>query len=226
MKQKRLNARMKNAMIPSEFKNAEFKNYKTFTPTQRSMLDKITAYLSQFEKSMDNQRNSFGFIAKYGEQRLREIRDPVKRAILQRKHNNFGIGKTHLQVAAAKELIRRGYTVLIVSDVTFMEELAQSRMYDDEGETFSKLLWAAINCDVLVWDDIGKSKPTEAKSGYYYRIIDERYRNHSPIIFSSNEDKDTLSERLGGAAASRLFGMSMDWLFEVEGADYRLSGAV
>jgi len=223
MAQRKLNARIKNAMIPDEFRDAEFENYKPINHTQNSMLKAILDYLEKFDKIRSQERNSFGFIAVFGEQRLKEVRDPAKRGALQRQHNNFGLGKTHLQVAAVKQLIKRGYTALIVSDVTFMEDLSNARTFDDEGEVFNRLIWAATTCDVLVWDDIGKSKKSESKEKYYYRIINERYRARKPIIFSSNEDKETLAEKIGGASASRLFGMSLDFLFEVEGQDYRLT---
>lgn len=220
--QKKLSNRMKNAMVPEEFLGADFENYRPINSTQQHMLDNMLLYLEQFNSLRAQERNSFGFIAVFGEQRLKEIKDTTKRGSLQRLHNNFGLGKTHLQVATSKRLIKSGYTTLIISDVDFMEGLATARTYDDEGEDFNRMMSAVIKCDVLVWDDLGKVKPTESKMGYYYRIINERYKARKPIIYSSNEDKETLSDRIGGAAASRLFGMSYDWLFEVEGPDYRL----
>lgn len=230
MKQKRLNLRMKNAMIPQEFENAKFDTYKVNNPTQRKMLNAIKQYLSEFE---ENKETSFGFIAIFGEKRLREIKNPQQRAEMKRQHNNFGLGKTHLQIAAAKHLIKYGYTVLCISDVTFMEELGQARAVNDEGEEFNQLLWSVSNADILVWDDIGKAKTTDFRQGMYYRIIDERYKARKPIIYSSNEDQETLSEKIGDAAASRLFGMSKretedghekSFVFAVEGPDYRLTG--
>jgi DNA replication protein DnaC len=60
------------------------------------------------------------------------------------------------------------------------------------------------------------------KEGLYYQIINERYLHKRPIIFSSNEDAGTLSEKIGYAASSRLTGMCGDRLYQVEGNDYRL----
>src|SRR5690554_5891130 len=221
LERKRLVRRMKNAMIPDEFKNARFDSFRVDNDKQRKMLNEIKRYLSRFEDIKDTSTNSFGFIAVFGEKRLKEMRDPQKRAEMKKRHNNFGVGKTHLQIAAAKFLIKRGYSVLCVSDVTFMEELGQARMEGDDSERFNWLVHSATHADVLVWDDIGKARTTDARQGWYYRIIDERNRNRKPIIYSSNEDRETLAEKIGDAAASRLFGMSrgedgMDFLFEVE----------
>jgi DNA replication protein DnaC len=225
MAQKRLIRRMKNAMIPDEFKDAEFFTYNVTNQTQKLLYNAAQDYVANFERIRTEERNSIGFIAKYGERRLREIRDPVKRGQAKQKHNNFGLGKTHLQVAIAKELIRRGTSVLIVSDVSLMGDLSQARQYDDEGEEFNRLLGTVVKAPVLVWDDIGKAKISEFRLDMYYTIINERYKARRPIIYSSNEDSETLAERIGDAATSRLFGMSKGRIYAVEGPDYRMMGA-
>ncbi len=156
-------------------------------------------YLNEFKKDGGEKvipKHNLGFIAVFGEQRLRDL-PPHERAPMKQKHNNFGVGKTHLQIALAKRLIKDGFNVLVVSDVTFMDELIQARMMNDEGETLNKLLHSAIHADVLVWDDIGKAKWSEAKEALYYQIINERYRKQKPIVFNSNEDRGTLSEKSG-----------------------------
>mgnify|MGYP001192846515 FL=1 len=223
--QKRLYKLMKNAMIPEEFQDAEFSTYRVTNEIQRLMYESAREYVERFDDIRRQEQNSLGFIAKFGERRLREIRDPVKRGQAKRQHNNFGLGKTHLQIAIAKELIRRGVRVLVVSDVTLMGDLSAASQYDDEGEELNRLLWGAINADVLIWDDIGKAKTTDFRLDMYYRIINERYKARRPIVFSSNEDAETLAERIGDAAASRLFGMSRGRVIAVEGPDYRVMGA-
>jgi len=196
------------------------------------MYDATISYLNEFAvikhdngttKKILSDKN-LGFIAVVGEQRLREL-PAGERAEAKRQHNNFGVGKTHLQIALAKRLIKDGFNVLVVSDVTFMDELIQAKMMNDEGETLNKLLHSAIHADVLVWDDIGKAKWSEAKEALYYQIINERYRKQKPIVFNSNEDRGTLSEKIGYAAASRLLGQCGPYLLEVEGEDFRLKGA-
>ena len=36
----------------------------------------------------------------------------------------------------------------------------------------------------------------EAKENLYYQIIDYRYRHNLPILYSSNEDDETLGEKI------------------------------
>lgn len=219
-------------MIPDEFTNANFENYIQEHEHQRLMYNMTLDYLKNY-KVIENEgkktkvlaKSNFGLIATFGEQRMKEINSSERSAIKQ-KHNNFGIGKTHLQIALAKRLIKDGFNVLTISDTVFMDDLMQARKADDQGETLNELLGRAINADVLVWDDIGKVNWTEARERMYYTIINERYRKKKPIVFNSNEDRGTLAEKIGYAAASRLIGGCGDYLLEVEGEDWRLKKGV
>lgn len=216
-------------MIPEEFTNANFDNYERISSIQDSMFSKTLEYMNAFKIELNEDGSkkrivspyNFGLIAVFGEQRLKELK-PFERSAVKQKHNNFGIGKTHLQIALAKRLIKDGFNVLVVSDVTFMDELMQAKMLSDEGETYNRLLNNAISADLLIWDDIGKVNWTEARERMYYTIINERYRKKKPIVFNSNEDRGTLAEKIGYAAASRLIGQCDDYLVEAEGEDWRL----
>ncbi len=252
VRKKALKNAFKNALIPDEFKNARFDNYEINTDAQQTLFDAIKEYLKDFPNIIEDEseRNSLGFIAAFGETRIRSLQGEAKYQAKE-DHNNFGLGKTHLQMAAAKWILNRirvrddiemnaetnkrfnldlntkskfdrGCQVLCVSDITFMDDLTSAKMAGDGGETFKNLLHNAINVDVLIWDDLGKAKYSESKEGLYYQIINERYLHKRPIIFSSNEDKGTLSEKIGYAASSRLLGMCGDRLYAVEGEDYRL----
>lgn len=216
-------------MIPDEFTNAKFENYVCSTSTQQMMYQKTMDYLNKFkvDKEQDGAKdktipsNNFGLIAIFGEQRLKEL--PLSdRAEVKQIHNNFGIGKTHLHIALAKRLIKEGFNVLVVSDTVFMDELMQAKKMDDDGVTYNKLLNNALTADVLVWDDIGKVNWTEARERMYYTIINERYRRQKPIVFNSNEDRGTLADKIGYAAASRLIGQADQYLLEADGEDWRL----
>lgn len=224
--QERLNKRFASAMIPDEFQTATFQAYKVGNPAQKMLFDAAVTYVKEFGQEIEidfgvYKGNSLGFIAVYGESRLKAL-PTAERMKAKRQHNNYGLGKTHLQMAIARELIRRGHTVLCVSDVNLMDELMAAKK--DDSEVYNKRLHDLINAPVLVWDDIGKSNPSEAKRSAYFHIINERYKARRPIIYSSNEDVETLSDRIGDAAASRLLGMSRGRIVRAEGPDFRLTG--
>ncbi|WP_237757046.1 DnaA ATPase domain-containing protein [Salimicrobium jeotgali] len=239
--QKKLERRFQNALIPEEFEEAGFKQYERKTEVQKTLFNATFQYMEDIDTILKEKPkvNSLGFIAVYGESEIRNM-DPAERYSFKQAHNNFGLGKTHLQMALARYIIEnirvrdelsdgslskhdRGCQVLCVSDVVFMEDLIQAKMSNDEGKKLQDLIRGACNADVLVWDDLGKAKWSESKEGMYYQIINERWRHKRPIIFSSNEAKGSLSDKIGYAASSRLFGMTgKENLYEVEGQDYRL----
>ena len=217
--QRKYERRLNYAMIPDDFKDSTFESYVQETDMQRAMFDHISNYLYRFEEIRTTQKNSLGFIADYGETRLSEMN--VSKHSPQ--YNSYGLGKTHLKIAAAKWLIEKGHTVFIVKDVALMDELTNARRIDDGGEQYNRILSRVIDAPVLIWDDLGKSNPTQAKQRIYFHIFDERSQKRRPVIFSSNEDVETISDRIGGASWSRLYGMS-DVMATV-GPDYRAMGA-
>lgn len=181
----------------------------------------VTLSKNDFEALLEGDSvTSLGFLATVGEQTLRQISDGAKRRRMRARHNNMGVGKSHLQMAIAKAFIQQGIAVLVISDVVFMDELMQQKA--SSAPAFHEQINQVADIPVLVWDDLGKSNSSEAKKSAYFRIIDERYRNKKPILFSSNEDTETLEDRIGDAAASRLLGMSR--IYTVEGPDYRIVG--
>lgn len=220
--------RIKSSLIPDEFIGCTFKGFNVTNQVQKVLYDTAVDYLKNFEEIRKSRQNSLGFMASVGEKRLNEIQDENTRANMKKKHNSYGLGKTHLQIAIAMHLIKKGLSVLVVNDVPFMQELTQAQFLDDEGGQLAKLMGGAKKADVLVWDDLGKKKSSEHKQNQYYEIIDHRWRNGLPICFTSNEDMDTLADKIGDAAASRLLSMCQrpERLLQVEGPDYRLNGGV
>lgn len=229
-KKKNVQQRMRAAMIPDEFFDARLDSYERSNHTQEALYTAIITYLKEIDQFMKlkpskrPKQNSIGFVAEIGEQRFKQIHNFEEQQAAKMKYNSFGLGKTHLQIAAAKEMIKRGYSVLVVSDVLLMEELMQAKMADDRSASFFKLLGQVINAEILVWDDIGKSNPTEARKSAYFTIINERYKARRPIIYSSNECTATLPDRIGDGAFSRLMGMSRGHIYRVKGPDYRIGG--
>lgn len=215
-------------MVPDEFVDARLDNFNMDTNIQNLMHEMTVDYLQEFsvytaedgrqEKKFSNY--NFGLIAEVGESSMREL-NPVDRAKMKKLKNNFGIGKTHLQMALAKKLVKDGFNVLVVSDVTFIDDLMQARKADDNNESYFKLLDSALKADVLIWDDIGKVSNTEPRERMYYTIINERYKRNKPIVFNSNEDRSSLAEKIGYAGASRLFGECGRYLLEASGKDMR-----
>jgi DNA replication protein DnaC len=218
-KKKRMKKLFQSAMIPDVFEEATFENYQTRTPIQKEMKRLAQKYVMAFDQIRHTPRNSLGMIAKVGEWFISQ-HTKEEQAELKERYSNYGMGKTHLTIAIAKELLQKGVPVLVVNDKSVMEELSILRAHD--SNRYQTLVKAMMDIDVLVWDDLGKSHPTDFKRGVYYEVINWRYIKRMPIIFSTNECLRGLDVKLGSDTFSRLMGMS-DFL-EVQGDDMRLMG--
>lgn len=214
-----LKKRIGDSMIDEQFLNAKVNTYIVTNPTQAEMKRAAIDYLNSFGKWEDDSKKSLGYVANVGESRIKAIVDQRKRVQEKDLHNSFGLGKTHLTSAVGMEIIRRGMSVLAVRDVDLMATLMDLKR-GSEGE-YESYINKLIKAPALLWDDIGKSNPSEAKQTAYYTVIDARSRQKKLILWSTNEDLDSLADRIGDGAASRLVGMTRN-LVICEGEDWRL----
>ena len=141
-----------------------------------------------------------------------------------------GVGKTHLAVAALRELIKRGHSGYFCEYGAILREIQQT--YKDEGEqTESRLLKPLLSVEVLLLDDLGCIKPSDWVRDLIGYILNSRYseasRDHSQprctIITTNFPDeagvkearepsgrlivnrKETLANRIGERMRSRLY---------------------
>ncbi len=127
-----------------------------------------------------------------------------------------GLGKTHLALAIANEVINRGYLVVYVSAGNIFTELETRRR---DGEThLLKLLYEA---DLLIVDDIGSEMVNAATLNYLYNILNVRLNTSRCSIYTTNiTTQELLVARYTEKIASRLLG-SCDQL-HFAGDDIRL----
>jgi DNA replication protein DnaC len=137
-----------------------------------------------------------------------------------------GVGKTHLAVAALKEIIKKGIAGMFYDFRDLLKEIQDS--YNPNTRTSElKILAPIFDSDVLVLDELGASKPTEWVQETITHIINKRYNDKKVTIFTSNymdmsigsAYDETLTERVGVRLRSRLHEMCKHIL--MEGDDYR-----
>ncbi|MDD6645981.1 MAG: ATP-binding protein [Oscillospiraceae bacterium] len=96
-----------------------------------------------------------------------------------------GLGKTHLSLSIANEVINKGYGVVYVSAPMILSKLEKqhfSYAYDDEEDTLNTL----VSCDLLIFDDLGTEFQSSYTSSTIYNIFNTRLLNGKPTIMSSN----------------------------------------
>lgn len=76
-----------------------------------------------------------------------------------------------------------------------------------------------LNCDLVIWDDIGTKNSTSFESENLLSIIDSRIINGKSNIFTSNLNDAELHESLGDRLASRICNLGKN--IELKGGDKR-----
>lgn len=139
-----------------------------------------------------------------------------------------GIGKTHLAVAALKELLRRGHAGVFCDYRELLKEIQAS--YNPQSEsTEMKILDPIRNAEVLILDDLGASKPSAWVLDIIALVLNARYNERRVTILTTNYfdeqpaaeppprlpngqrvnvvKEDSLADRIGARMRSRLYEM-------------------
>ena len=142
-------------------------------------------------------------------------------------HGATGVGKTRLLCCIGNQLIREKDAEALYIDWNDLAremrsgEDAQSRDF----ETISQLIQRLARAEVLLFDELGASRPSPWVEDNIYYLVNRRYNDNLITLFASNfydkkiDDSETLSERIGKRIRSRLYEMARS--VEIMGADYR-----
>lgn len=120
-------------------------------------------------------------------------------------YGETGLGKTHLSLAIAGEVIEKGYTVVYGSTQNLLSMLEKEKFGRSEyadGTTEDKL----INCDLLILDDLGAEFSTQFTVAAIYNIINSRMANGKPTIINSNVALNELEKMYTSRITSRIIG--------------------
>jgi DNA replication protein DnaC len=134
-----------------------------------------------------------------------------------------GTGKTHLAVAALRRLMARGFEGLFFDYQNLLDKIRAG--YDvASGSSDKEAYRSALECEVLLLDDLGAHRVTEWVEDTVTSIVTYRCNNKKALIVTTNlsdseagerapgapaqvDYKHSLIERIGIRARSRLFEM-------------------
>ena len=152
-----------------------------------------------------------------------------------------GVGKTHLAVAVLRELIQRGFESSFIDYQGWLKQMRGA--YDTAaGDAHRAAYERAIQAEVVLLDDLGSERYSEWVEDTITSLISHRYNTKRAIIATTNlpipqlgdawveknavtgrhNIKDTLADRIGARAVSRLFGMCR--IIRIAARDYRERG--
>jgi DNA replication protein DnaC len=138
-----------------------------------------------------------------------------------------GTGKTHLAVAAMRILMSRGFEGLFFDYQNLLDKI-RAGFDAASGASDKEAYRAALDAEVLLLDDLGAHRVTDWVLDTVTAIITYRCNNRKPLIATSNlpdpdagdvilerssalpgqfVHRETLAERVGMRARSRLFEM-------------------
>jgi DNA replication protein DnaC len=152
-----------------------------------------------------------------------------------------GVGKTHLAVAALRELMLRGHEARFHDYRELLKELQAS--YDpDHPVSEMGVLEPVLKAEVLLIDDIGASKPSPWALDTIGHILNKRYNDNRATLLTTNyldpsdseptvlsmpsgqkivaPREETLADRLGQRVRSRIYEMCRK--IEISAPDWRV----
>ena len=119
-----------------------------------------------------------------------------------------GTGKTFLSIAIAKELMRRGFTVLYQSAPALFNTITEYRMRAFRDEEYSDAGYRSIlTSDVLVIDDLGTESMTNPRYAEFITLLNERLGGGSRVkstIIATNMDLRALRNAYDERISSRI----------------------
>ncbi|PHD00611.1 hypothetical protein COF44_11955 [Bacillus toyonensis] len=185
-----------NSLINDKLKKATFENY---VPTKKELADAK-------EKIMD-------FVTSFNRE------EPTSMIIT----GDYGVGKSHLCVAATKELMKKGHSAMFIQMNKLFTKI-KSTWNKNSEMTEDKLMSLLAKVDVLIIDDFGAEFTEKDKEGVTWKqtktneIVDSRIGKST--LFTTNFTIGELAGMYGERDFSRM--MENAEMLEMHGDNYRL----
>ena len=182
------------ARVPERYRHCDFANYETDNEIEnvpRAQLDAFNRSLAQAKLVVER------FAAEF----------PVGNEHGLLLMGPCGVGKTHLAVAALKEIVLRGHSGLFYDYRELLKEIQDS--YNAESQaTEMGVLEPVLKAEILVLDDIGSSKPSLWALETVGHVLNTRYNEKRVSLLTTNFlDAEVTANSAAPAPAARVAGM-------------------
>lgn len=114
-----------------------------------------------------------------------------------------GLGKTHLSLAIANEVIDKGYSVVYGSIQNIINGMASENFSYNSTTSYTD---SVLGCDLLIIDDLGAEMITSFSKSCVYNIINTRILKNLPTVISTNIKLDELDGVYSPRVTSRIIG--------------------
>lgn len=135
-------------------------------------------------------------------------------------YGKTGLGKTHISMAIANELIKKGFSVIYKSAGDLFSQIADENFNYNYGKSSNKeTLDAILSVDLLIIDDLGtEMENNRLYKSILYSILNTRYLKMLPILINTNCNLIDLNQRYDERILSRILSYKN---IEFLGRDYR-----
>lgn len=113
-----------------------------------------------------------------------------------------GLGKTHLALSIAREILAKGYDVIYASAQDAFDRMEKEK-FSGGGATMESM----CSAELLILDDLGTEYISPYISACLYNLVNTRVNRRLPTIYTSNiVDDKSLARRYTEKIVSRLLG--------------------
>ncbi len=133
-----------------------------------------------------------------------------------------GLGKTFLSGCVAREVSRRGFSVVYDTAINLFAAFETRRFTKDAGEEREAREAARryLGCDLLILDDLGSELTTPLAQTTLYEVVDSRLQTGRHTVISTNLSMERIAARYTPQLSSRIGGLYRELTFY--GDDLRL----
>lgn len=114
-----------------------------------------------------------------------------------------GVGKTHFCAALFPLLHGKTHDYMYWNERDYLSKIRKGM--ESTGGDYLGTVKYLMDHDFVIIDDIGSSGFNEWRTEVIFDTIDQRYESKKPTVFTSNLNRQQLTEGLGHRGVSRLF---------------------
>ncbi len=223
---------LQRARVPERYRHCDFDNFETDNEIENVSRDQLQSW----NRSLAQAKL---IVKRFAEEFLPVRSEASEPGLLLM--GPCGVGKTHLAVAALKEIVLRGHSGLFYDYRELLKEIQDS--YNPESQaTEMSVLEPVLKVEILVLDDVGSSKPSLWALETVGHVLNTRYNEERVTLVTTNfldsdamapapgasprvagmrapTIEDSLTERVGKRIRSRLYEMCRT--VEISAPDYR-----